>query len=111
MELIRLGHGSVTFNPSIPPIPFSERTEGMVTITNNPSPGRAAFFETAFTIMFTEQVHGADATQTLHLRVVCPAQDDPPTYKDVEKSAALSLPAMLREMADLIETELRTSAD
>lgn len=110
MHLRTFQNGSVRFVPPTPGRPETrEKVAGSltdITIVNSETKGSPAFFEVSFFISCSHDVDGIETSNAFTLETVVPAADNESSYSQVEDNAALQLPGLLRDLAELIEADI-----
>lgn len=98
-----IGYGQVEFIAELPAEPASSRHEGNVTYSNAGSPGRPAYFSTAFMLTAELEHEGVAFRNIFHWNGVVTDLPKSAPYSEVELQAAQQIAPMLRAFADRIE--------
>ncbi|MNQ41596.1 hypothetical protein D3C85_552760 [compost metagenome] len=104
---VSLDYGSVRFSSKEEATQDSVHTNGSVTVQNMGKPGRPAYY--AVTHMLEVELEAVDGTHKnfFNWTSYVKNEDVDAPYWEVEASAARALAVQLRQIADLVEMEVR----
>ena len=105
MEIERYGNGQIVFISKVDDRPATSRTEGNVTINEAAVEGHPEHFVVDFNITATSKVGAVAHARRLSLSVPVPGRGRDARYDEVENEAAHMIPAVLRQIADLVEAQ------
>ncbi|MBU1280282.1 MAG: hypothetical protein KJ875_17755 [Alphaproteobacteria bacterium] len=100
-------YGALTRLPSTSATPKSSKTTANVTVNVAGTPGKKACWLVDHTITVSSELLGHVCQSILMMKSLLPPQPDADPYFELEDAAARSLPKQLRQIADLLDEQIR----
>jgi len=104
---VEFGYSSVVYRQEIPAVPTTTQRDGNVTINNIGTPGVPASFEVTSMITADHEAGDVKFHNIFHWKVVLVGLPKDAPYSEVDAEAARRLAPMLRDVADLIEQQVK----
>jgi hypothetical protein len=101
-----IGYGSVEYRKEVEAVPKSSKTTGNVTVNNMGSLGLPAHYKVNFYIGFDLQAEEIQENSYVSISVPLVGKSAEASYGEVEASAALQLPSLLRDLAAELEKQI-----